>query len=160
MNFDKHSPYYDHKSFLTFLQDNDKSFTVLSINVVSLRSKFDEIEIFINEVTLCCRPLSVICIQETWSNEHDDISLFNLNSYNCIFQGKSCSQTRGLISKDNFNYNIVKCPKISPLWECQVIEISSNMLSRKVFLWNVYRLHRETSTDHKTFIDEFPPIIE
>ena len=24
LNFDKHSPYYDHKSFLTFLQDNDK----------------------------------------------------------------------------------------------------------------------------------------
>ena len=34
LNFDKHSPYYDHKSFL---QDNDKSFTVLSINVASLR---------------------------------------------------------------------------------------------------------------------------
>ena len=33
------------------------------------------------------------------------------------------------------------------------------MLSGKVFLWNVYRLHRETSTDHKTFIDEFSPII-
>ena len=34
-NFDKHSsPYCDHKSFL---QDNDKSFTVLSINVASLR---------------------------------------------------------------------------------------------------------------------------
>ena len=36
LNFDKHSPYYDHKSCLTFLQDNDKSFTVLSINVASL----------------------------------------------------------------------------------------------------------------------------
>ena len=31
LNFDKHSPYYDHKSFLIFLQDNDKSFTVLSM---------------------------------------------------------------------------------------------------------------------------------
>ena len=33
------------------------------------------------------------------------------------------------------------------------------MLSRKVILGNVYRLPRETSTDHKTFIDEFSPII-
>ena len=37
VNFDKHSPYYDHTSFLISLQDNDKSFTVLSINVASLR---------------------------------------------------------------------------------------------------------------------------
>ena len=46
LNFDKHSPSYDHKSFLTVLQDNDKSFTVL---------------FFLNEVTLCCPPLSAIC---------------------------------------------------------------------------------------------------
>ena len=104
LNFDKHSPYYDHKSFLTFLQDNDKSFTVLSINVASLRSKFDEIEFF-------------ICIQETWSNEHNDISLFNLNGYNCISQGKTCSQRGGLVIylNDNFTYNIIKSPEISTL---------------------------------------------
>ena len=54
---------------------------------------------------------------------------------------------------DNFNYNIIKCPEISTLWGCQVIEITSNMLSRKVILGNVYRLPRETSTDHKTFIN-------
>ena len=108
--FDKHYPYYDHKSFLTFLQDNDKSFTVISINVASLRSKFDEIDFFINEVTLCCPPLSAICNQETWLNEHDDISLFNLNGYNCISQGKTCSQRGGLVIclNDNFNYNIIK----------------------------------------------------
>ena len=68
LNFDKHSPHYDHKSFLNFLQDNDKSFTVLSINVASFRSKCDEIDFFMNEVTLCCPPLSAICIQETWLN--------------------------------------------------------------------------------------------
>ena len=33
------------------------------------------------------------------------------------------------------------------------------MLSRKVILGIVYRLSRETSTDHKTFIDEFSPIL-
>ena len=33
------------------------------------------------------------------------------------------------------------------------------MLSRKVILGNVYRLPRETFTDHETFIDEFSPIL-
>ena len=33
------------------------------------------------------------------------------------------------------------------------------MLFRKVIMGNVYRLPRETSTDNKTFIDEFPPHI-
>ena len=107
----------------------------------------------INEVTLCCPPLSAICIQETWLNEHDDISIFNLNGYNCISQGKTCSQRGGLVIflNDNFNYNIKKCPEISTLWVCQVIETTSNMLSRKVILGNVYRLPRETSTDHMYF---------
>ena len=74
---------------------------------------------------------------------------------------KTCSQRGGLVIylNDNINYNIIKCPEISNLWECQVIEITSNMLSRKVILGNVYRLPRETSTDHKTFIDEFSPIL-
>ena len=96
-----------------------------------------------------------------WLNEHDDISLFNLNGYNCISQGKTCSQRGDLVIylNDNFNYNIIKCPEISTLWECQVIEITSNMLSRKIILGNVNRRHRETSTDHKTFIDEFSPIL-
>ena len=48
---------------------------------------------FINEVTLCCPPLSAICIQETWLNEHDDISLFNLNGYNCISESESESES-------------------------------------------------------------------
>ena len=33
------------------------------------------------------------------------------------------------------------------------------MLSRKVILENFYRLPRETSTDYKTFVDEFSPIL-
>ena len=91
--------------FLTFHQDNDKSFTAISIHVASLRIKFDE----------------------TWLNEHDDISLFNLNDCNCISQGKTCSQRGGLTIylNDNLTYKSVKCPKISILWECQVIVITS-----------------------------------
>ena len=33
--------------------------------------------IFINEITLCCPPLSAICIQETWLHEHDDTAVYH-----------------------------------------------------------------------------------
>ena len=160
-NFTKHSAYFDHNSFLSFLHDNKNNFTVLSMNIASIRSKFDEIDIFINQISKHYPPLSAICIQETWLDDHDDISLFNLEGYICLSQGKTCSQRGGLLIylNDNFNYNILKIPVISDVWECQVIEIVSNKLTKKVILGNVYRLPREKVADHKIFVDEFSPIL-
>ena len=43
----KHSSYYDTKSCSSFLKDRVNSFTVLSFNTASIRSKFDQIDIFL-----------------------------------------------------------------------------------------------------------------
>ena len=94
----KHSSYYDTKSCSSFLKDKVNSFTVLSFNTASILSKFDQVDIFLNELSVTCHPpISAICVQETWLSEEDDSSLFNLNGYKCISKGKTCSQKGGLI---------------------------------------------------------------
>ena len=47
---------YDTKSFSSFLEDKVNLFTVLSFNTASIRSKFDQIDIFFNELSLSCHP--------------------------------------------------------------------------------------------------------
>ena len=115
-------------------------------NTASIRSKFDQIDIFLNELSLTCHPpISAICVQETWLSEEDDSSLFNLNGYNCISKGKTCSQKGGLIIylNENFTYKTIDIPEPSTLWGSQVIEISSPALSKKVVPSNFYRRPKE-----------------
>ena len=109
----------------------------------------------------CHPPISAICVQETWLSEEDDSSLFNLNGYNCISKGKTCSQKGGLIIylNENFTYKTIDIAEPSTLWESQVIEISSPALSKKVIPGNFYRRPKENVADHKQFIDELSPIL-
>ena len=39
----------------------------------------------------------MICLQETWLSENDDLSPFQIEGYNCVSQGKSCSNNGGLL---------------------------------------------------------------
>ena len=147
----KHSSYYD-----------TKSFTALSFNTASIRSKFDQIDIFLNELSLTCHPpISAICVQETWLSEEDDSSLFKLNGHNCISKGETCSQKGGLIIylNENFTYKTIDIREPSTLWESQLIEISSPALSKKVIIGNFYRRPKENVDDHKQFIDKLSPIL-
>ena len=39
----------------------------------------------------------MICLQETWLSENDDLSPFQIEGYNCVSKGKSCSNKGGLL---------------------------------------------------------------
>ena len=148
--------------FLLFFEGQSKFIYCSKFNTANIRSKFAQIDIFLNELSLTCHPpISAICVQETWLSEEDDSSHFNLNGYNCISKGKTCSQKGGLIIylNENFTYKTIDIPEPSTLWESQVIEISSPALSEKVILGNFYRRPKENVADHKQFIDELSPIL-
>ena len=62
-----------------------------------LNSKYDELIVYIEELRKVNFKYSVICLQETWLLENDDLSPFQIEGYNCVSQGKSCSNKGGIL---------------------------------------------------------------
>ena len=93
----KHSKYYDKETLFSTLKDKKKCFSILSTNIESLNAKYDELDIFIEQMKdHGCEP-SAICLQETWLSENHDTSQFQIDGYTCINQSKSCSNKGGLL---------------------------------------------------------------
>ena len=93
----RRSSYYDFDQFSKLAKENKNSFSILSTNIQSVNVKFSELQAFIEELNTVNFKFSIICLQETWINESEDISPFHLQGYDCISQGKTCTSKGGLI---------------------------------------------------------------
>ena len=69
----------------------------------------------------------------------DDMSIFNIDGYDRISQGKSCSNKGGLaIYIDNmFDYEIVMNLNIYKQWEGLVIKVKGDTLTNPFIICNV-----------------------
>ena len=68
------SHYYDFNSFKSLIDTNKNKFSILSSNMQSLHAKFSELLAFVIDLQSAQFNFSIICIQESWLNENDDIS--------------------------------------------------------------------------------------
>ena len=128
-----HSPYLDDNSLITYLETNINCFTVLSINIASIGSKLDDLNIFVQDLKESALYFSAICIQETWLSDDSDISMLVLNGYNCISSGKRCSTKGGVMIylHEQFNHRIIDMNNQSDHWDGQFIEVFSNIRLKK-----------------------------
>ena len=85
----KHSPNLNNSEFSKILKENQLQFGVLSLNIQSLNAKFDELVIFLHKLNESGCEFGAICIQETWLTDQSDVSLFKIDGYNLISQGKN-----------------------------------------------------------------------
>ena len=62
---------------------------------------------------------TVICLQDIWLSDNDGISIFRIDGYGCISQGKQCDYKRGLIISvdDRLNFGITLKLNKNKLWE-------------------------------------------
>ena len=93
----KYSPYMDLNTIKKHLHENKNLFTVFSLNAQCINAKFAEIHVLIDDLIAENCTFGVICIQETWLNDNDDVTMYNLPGYNMINQGKVCCGHGGLI---------------------------------------------------------------
>ena len=84
----KHSQYFSETEFQKLQFKNDR-LGIMSLNCQSINAKFDELQLFINRFSKV-EEIRVVCLQETWTSENDDISLFQLPSYKLFHKGKKC----------------------------------------------------------------------
>ena len=84
-------------------------FNVLSLNVKSLYAKFDQFVAFLEIARQQNIRIHDICIQQSWLGRMSDLSLAQIDGYNCFYRDKrpECSNHGGLITyvDDNFEAN-------------------------------------------------------
>ena len=79
------SPYFEIESLRPILSKYKANFSVLSLNIQSLNSKFDAL---LSELNGNDIKIDAICLQETWLSTDQDASIFNIPGYQLITLGK------------------------------------------------------------------------
>ena len=87
----KHSPYFSETDFQR-LQFGKGRLSIMSLNSQSVNAKFDELRLFINRINTV-EEIGVVCLQETWTSENEDIRLFQLPNYKLFHKGKNVAIT-------------------------------------------------------------------
>ena len=64
--------------------NKSEQFSISSVNIQSISSKFDQLRIILDGLELVYR-------RSTWLSQASDIFLLSLNNYNLFSQGKICS---------------------------------------------------------------------
>ena len=154
--------YFNDETLISSLKAKSQNFSIYSLNSQSLNAKIDQIKLKINYLRENGVEFSAICLQETWLSDDSDTSLLQIDGYQLISQGKTCTSHRGLAIFLNNTFNFIhssSCVK-STILESQFIEIPIDRKGeRRLVLGNVYRPPRDLNENYQTFIDEFTPVV-
>ena len=145
----KHSSYYEADQFAELTDRCRHNFRILTLNIESINAKFDELTIYIEELSKINFKFSIICLQETWLSDDVDLSIFKIAGYDCISQGKSCSKKGGLLIYIDNKFD-------SEL----VIKVSGGGLQNSTVIFNLYRPPKPGNDILKEFIEELTPVLE
>ena len=159
------SPYYTNDDAIQVLKSKTNSLKLLSLNCQSLKAKFSQLQIYLNEFDNAECPFSIICVQETWISDHEDTSLLQLDGYNFISQPKQCSMHGGvgIYLKDTFDYKILPILGNVDVWDGIFIEFNVNIIDssqkKKIILGNIYRPARDIAANYDTFNEDMQHIL-
>ena len=106
MNFCE-SRYIDMCDIESAFRNNQNEFVVLSLNIQSIKAKFDNFFAIINRLSSLGIFFGAICLQQTWLTANADLLLLQMPGYKLIHQGHICSKHGGLLIylNDDFTYD-------------------------------------------------------
>ena len=81
-----HTKYCNVEDFSEFLDKQKTKLTILSLNIDSLNSKFDDLCILVNTLAKSNTLINSICIQEARIRQGTDIEHLKLDGYSMITQ--------------------------------------------------------------------------
>ena len=155
----KQSLYYDIDGIVSFLKGQKNNFSVLSLNIQSLNSKFNELCSFIQILNNNSVYFDVICLQESWLSDKDNYNIFKINDYNLYKKDfeENCSTHGGLVV---YIRKEICVSKVEPIfnkytYEGMVVTVKTQN-NKKVKLINIYRPPRDSFDD---FINDYIPTI-
>ena len=102
------SPYVDTTYLTEVLSTTKGKFTVFSLNVQSINSKFKYLYPLLLHLYNKDIGFSAICLQESWLSDDSDLSQIKMPNYNLIHKVKKCSGHGGLLIylHKRYSYNV------------------------------------------------------
>jgi len=127
------------------LSVNDDQLTVFTLNVGSLRNKFDEVHTLISSLNF---P-DVVVLTEVWIYTNE-IMFYNIDHYVMYCTCNDAYQSGGVIIYVNKRYNCVTNNVSFDTADALGIKISNSLIT-----WCVLGLYRSPSLSMWAFVDEF-----
>ena len=89
----------------------------------------------------------------------DDLSVIQLNGYECISQGKRCSNNGGLITYIDQQFNYVLKMKLNTYkhWEGQIMQVNGGGLPQTITIGNIYQ--PPLNENYNEFLNQFTTVI-
>ena len=160
----QHSHYYEWDGLRDVMISNEDNFKLLTLNIQSIRSKFDKFISLLEYLNEKDCHFSAMCIQETWLKDNDDVSLLQIPGYQLIHQGTRCSEHGGLIIylSDKFTYSQKNTFVSSNRWEGLFIDVFHENIKSKIIIGNIYRPPRRNNCNNEIdlFLEEFRPVVK
>ena len=132
---------------------------LLSVNIQSLKSKFNALDFLTADLIKNNVNLSLIALQEIWQVEHPE--LFEIKGFN--FYHSQRTKFKGgvvgfyvnseLSSKINLNLSIFH----EKIFECLTVEVVIN--NKKHFISNIYRSPSLVADNVNSFLDKFEELL-
>ncbi len=90
-----------------------------------MNAKIDELKMFVEHLKIFVFEFSAMCIQKSCLSEGDHTSQIQLEDYQCVPRGNSCSTKGGLIIylQDMFDYTYISRLTNYNTWEGQIIHV-------------------------------------
>ena len=158
----KLSPFIDTHELREKLYTVKSNLSIVSLNAQSIRAKFNEFQIAMNEINKK-HHVSIICIQESWLSSECCTTLFELPDYQLIAKGKYCSNHGGLLLyvHNDYSWEPITIKEDTTGWENLFIKIKHKSPGSKVnIIGNIYRVPKELLPDFHTFQEEFDEALE
>lgn len=158
----KNSFYTDENQLAEVTRTRGEDFKVLSLNINSVLSKYDELCILIENLKDLGVTFNAICLQECRINKDTDENLFQLQGYTSHFTPYVKTRNGGLITYISEDYVSKKLNtyKTSDIWEGLHVEVSGGNLKEKLNLINLYRPPRDDKANYTAFTEELCQLLE
>lgn len=156
-DFDSLSCYYTTDQFLDSFKTANNQFTIFDLNVQSIHAKIEEIRLFLHTLSNDNFYFDALCFQETWLSENDNTSLIEIDGYNLIHQGKSCSTHAGLAIyiRNIHSYDHYLSETNSAVWEALFVKVNVNSSNKQVIIGNAYRPPNNQRDSLTAFFESF-----
>ena len=159
------SLYYNNDDFIKVLKSKKDTPILFSLNCQSLNARINDIKILLDMLNESACHLDILCVQETWLDDSDDVSHLQLDGFTFVSRGKSCSPCGGVAMylRNIFDYRILPISSRSNSWDGLFLEVTVKNKKKvgnpkKVVIGTVYRATKYRVANYENFINEMNEI--